>query len=245
MAVASIRDNWKVGAQLSMRNRLFKALLKVPYYVLVPILAFAPIYQTYKWSKREAYLIAEVEFEKWRNPCCIETELQDIEKLRSLFGVGFEILDQLQWQTPKNIVCPMGNGTLMYAVYKGCLEMKQAGFIKKMPRLIGVQAKGCNPIVRAFKEKQKEITAIKNPKTIAGAINCGNPVDGLEALHALRQTKGVAEEVTDKQIKQAKKELGEEGVYAETSSAATLAAAKKLGLRGQTIMVITGHGLKE
>ena len=166
-------------------------------------------------------------------------------RLEGQKSVGFEILDQLQWQSPKNIVCPIGNGTLIYAVYKGCLELKKTGFIKKIPRLIGVQAKGCNPVVKAFKENNKEIKPVKNPKTIAGAINCGNPVDGLEALYALRQTNGLAENVSDKEIRAAKKELGLEGVYAETSSAATLAAAKKLGLRGKTVLVITGHGLKE
>jgi threonine synthase len=160
-------------------------------------------------------------------------------------SVAFEILDQLHWYSPANIVCPMGNGTLIYAVYKGCLELKKTGFIKKMPRLVGVQAQGCNPIVKAFKANKTEVKAQKKTKTIATAINCSNPVDGLEALQALKQTKGLAEDVTEKEIREAKKELGREGIYAETSSAATLAGAKKLGLRGKTVLVITGHGLKE
>ena len=56
---------------------------------------------------------------------------------------------------------------------------------------------------------------------------------------------GLAESVTDNEMLKAKKELGREGVYAETSGAAAYAGAKKLELKGKTVLIVTGHGLKE
>ena len=122
-------------------------------------------------------------------------------------SVGFEIIDQLDWNAPDYIVCPIGNGTLIYAVYKGLFEFKKTGLIKKIPKIIGVQAKGCNPIVSAVKKRKKSFNVVKKPKTVAGAIACGNPVDGLEALDAIYNSKGKAVDVTDKEIISAKKEL--------------------------------------
>jgi threonine synthase len=119
------------------------------------------------------------------------------------------------------------------------------GFIKRLPRIVGVQAKGCAPVVKAFKEKAKKVSSVKKPKTIASAINCGNPVDGLEALHAIRHSRGQAESVSDQEILAAQKELAREGVYAESSGAVALAGAKKLDLKGKIVLVVTGHGLKE
>jgi threonine synthase len=160
-------------------------------------------------------------------------------------SVGFEIIDQMDWKVPDYIVCPMGNGTLIYGIYKGLVEFKKTGLIKKIPRIIGVQAKGCNPIVEAFKMKKREFTAVKKPKTEAGAIACGNPVDGFEALDSLYSTKGLAVDVTDKEMSLAKKELGKEGIYAELSGAASFAAVKKLNIKGPIVCVVTGHGLKD
>lgn len=166
-------------------------------------------------------------------------------RLEGQKSVGFEVIDQLAWEVPENIVCPIGNGTLIYAVYKACAELKETGFIKKVPRIIGIQAKGCSPVVKAFKEGLEEVKPVKKPKTLASAINCGNPVDGLEALQAVKKSRGLAESVSDRAILQAKKELGREGVYAESSGAVALAGAKKLELEGKTVLIVTGHGLKE
>ncbi|MBI4441385.1 threonine synthase [Candidatus Woesearchaeota archaeon] len=160
-------------------------------------------------------------------------------------SVGFEIIDQLGWRAPDAIVCPIGNGTLIYGVYKAMLELSIVGLLDRMPKIIAVQAQGCSPIVKAFREKKKTFTAVKSPKTIASAINCGNPVDGVKALHALYDTHGTAVSVTDKEIRAAQKLLGREGIYAEPGGAAAYAGALKLGLKGQVVILVTGHGLKD
>jgi len=154
-------------------------------------------------------------------------------------SIGFEIIDQLNWQSPENIVCPVGNGTLLFAVFKACNELKKVGLLDKIPKIFGVQASGCNPI------KSGKILPVKKPKTLASAIDCGNPVYGLEVLEALKETKGRMIAVSDKEMAQSMKELGSEGIFSELSGAASLAGAKKLGLAGKTACIVSGHGLKE
>ncbi|RLE44099.1 threonine synthase [Candidatus Woesearchaeota archaeon] len=160
-------------------------------------------------------------------------------------GVGFEIIDQLDWQIPDYVCCPIGNGTLLYGVYKSFAELKEVGLIKRLPRLVGVQAKGCNPVVRAFHKDMDELPKLKKTKTVAGAINCPDPVDGLKALHAIRKTSGDSIDVSDREIMKARSELGKKGIYAEPAGAVSYAGAKKLGLKGRVVCVVTGHGLKD
>ncbi|MFH1752063.1 MAG: pyridoxal-phosphate dependent enzyme, partial [archaeon] len=84
--------------------------------------------------------------------------------------------------------------------------------------------------------------------TIATAINCNLPVDGLEALFALRESKGFGLSVTDKEVLKARKILSEkEGLFAEPSGAVSFAGFLKAGkkLNGRTVCIISGHGLKQ
>lgn len=158
-------------------------------------------------------------------------------------SVGFEIIDQLNWEIPEYIVCPVGNATLIYSVFKAVSEFKQVGLIKKLPKIVAVQAKKCNPLVTAFENKQA-IKVVKDPATVASAIACGNPVDGIKALYGLRKSKGLAVDVTEKEILDARKKLGRMGIFAEPSGAVSYAGAKKLGLR-EAVCVVSGHGLKD
>lgn len=160
-------------------------------------------------------------------------------------SIGFEIIDQLNWRIPDYIVCPVGNATMIYSVFKALSELKQVGLIKKLPRIIGVEAKGCNPLVKAFNDESDTIRSVKNPDTIASAIACGNPVDGIKALYGIRRTRGEMIDVTDAEILAHRKLLGKEGLFVEPSGAAAYAGATKLGLAGEVVCVLTGHGLKD
>lgn len=160
-------------------------------------------------------------------------------------SVGFEIADEIE---ADYIISPIGNGTLIHGIWKGLKEFKNVKLIKKLPKLIGIQATGCNTVVKAFKKESDLIKPVK-PKTIAGAIACGNPLDGLEALQVLRESNGMAEIVTDREIIKAKEFLAKkEGVFAEPAGAVSLAGLIKL--QGQLkknsriVLIVSGNGLK-
>jgi len=163
-------------------------------------------------------------------------------------SVGFEIADQMNWIVPNYVLAPMGNGTLIYAMWDAFQELQTMRLTDKLPRMIGFQSEGCSPIVNAYKKNLKSVEPANNPKTIATAIECGDPLDGKKALLALRNSEGFAESLTDNEILEAQKLLArEEGLFVESSGAVSVAGylrvRKKLG--GKIVCVLTGHGLKD
>jgi threonine synthase len=161
-------------------------------------------------------------------------------------SVGFELCEQLGEMD--YIISPVGNGTLISATWKAVNEFRTLGFIKSRPRMVGVQARVCSTVARAYK-KGGEIVQVRNPHTIALAIECGYPIDGKMALKAINESGGFAEEVSDREILKAREILARrEGLFAEPSGAASLAGlikSKDSIKRGSRVVcIVTGHGLK-
>lgn len=163
-------------------------------------------------------------------------------------SVGFEIADQLNMSVPDYIISPMGNGTLIYAIWDAFNDMKKVGLIDVLPKMVGVQADGCSPIVDAWKKDSKEVRPLKKSKTLASAIDCPSPVDGVKALEAIKKSHGFAETVTDKELIKTREELArKEGIFAELAGVASIAGANKLKkeLDGKIVCIISGSGLKD
>jgi len=156
--------------------------------------------------------------------------------------VLFEILDQLR--DVERIICPMGNGTLISALWQGIVDFRTAGLIKKIPTLIGVQATGCAPIAKAFLQ-QKPVQPVV-PQTIASAVACGDPLDGVLAVQALTQSKGTVMTITDTALIRARRTLAAEyGIDAEPAGVLPFAAWQNMKQHKKTALVITGNGLKD
>ena len=119
--------------------------------------------------------------------------------------------------------------------------------IKKLPQMIGVQAKNCSPIIDAWKEGHEDIEIVKKADTIASAIFVKTPINGHTAIRAINESEGTGIRVTETQIIRAIKKLGKEGVFAEPASATTLAALDKIKYKRKekVVLIITGHGLKQ
>lgn len=163
--------------------------------------------------------------------------------------VGYEIVDQSRNEFDVDtVVAPVGNGTLIHAVWKGFEELQAVGLLGDAPRVTGVQADGCNTVVNALQKGFDEVQSVEQVETVAGAIACGDPLDGDQAMNAIRESGGFGVAVSDEQILAAKARLAEaEGVYAEEAGAAALAGivADADRLAGETVVcLVTGHGLK-
>lgn len=159
--------------------------------------------------------------------------------------VGFEIADQMYWHVPDYIVAPVGNGTLIYSIYEAFLELSMVGITDKIPGMIGVQVENCSPVADAWENNLKEIIPVKDPFTIATAIACGDPIDGLAALKAIRDSGGFALKVTDDEALSARNLLSRRGIFVEPSGAVAYAGYMKTQLEGTVICIATGHGLKD
>jgi len=161
---------------------------------------------------------------------------------------AFEVWEQMDWKAPDVLVLPIGHGTLFLGAYLGFKELKEAGMIKRIPRLVGVQSAFCAPLYQAFKRGWRETRPVENKETVAEGIAIAEPVRGRQILEAIQGTDGEILVVTEREIRRALKEMGRKGHFIEPTSAATIAGLKKYlrKKRGRETIVstLTGTGLK-
>ena len=169
--------------------------------------------------------------------------------IESLKTIAFEVFEQLG--VPDWLIVSLGSGGTLYGIWKGFNELKKIGLIESLPKMVGVQAEGCAPIVNAYMQNLSEPVPALKPSTHALAILVRNPSYGSLALEAIRKSRGIAVSVSDEEIFLAERDLAKlEGVFAEPASAATYAALKKLvnqriiGEDEKVVCLITGSGLK-
>jgi threonine synthase len=166
-------------------------------------------------------------------------------------SIMFELLQQFAWESPDWVLVPAGNLGNTSAFGKAFLEMKELGFIEKIPKIAAIQAAGANPFYVMWAKKAGELPAVEHPTTIATAIKIGNPVSWKKAMNAIKYTKGLVEEVTDQEIMDAKAMIDASGIGCEPASAASVAGAKKLREKGaidkkdRVVCIITGNILKD
>ena len=163
--------------------------------------------------------------------------------------VSFEVVEQ--FGVPDCFVVSMGSGGTIYSLWKGFNELQAMGKIDCVPRMIGVQASGCAPIVAALECDELAQVDVLEAYTHALGIFVRNPVNGQKALGAIKESGGVAVSVDDSEIFAAEQEIARlEGIFAEPSSSATTAALKRLVSQGvvdadeSVVCLITGSGLK-
>jgi threonine synthase len=152
---------------------------------------------------------------------------------------------------PDYLFVPTAGGDLLYAVYKGYRELLEMSVIEKMPKLVAVQGKGADPLVRSFEQHRPHVDEIKPPaRTIAGALRVTFGAD--HSLRAIRESGGFAISVPDSQILKAQRKIAAlEGIFCEVSSATTLAAIdlalsqKKIGRDETAVALLTGSGFKD
>ncbi|MCG7849000.1 MAG: threonine synthase [ANME-2 cluster archaeon] len=162
--------------------------------------------------------------------------------------VGMEIADQLYWSVPDVVIAPVGNGTLIWGIFEAFNDMFAVGIIERKPAIFGVQVDACRPVVDAWENGVDDIIAVENPQTVATAIACGDPIDGLGALRAVRETGGQAVSVSDAEVIEARDFLAGNGIFVEPSGAVAYAGARRVSgvLEGKTVVCMaTGHGLKD
>ena len=165
--------------------------------------------------------------------------------------IGYEIVEQLGWKAPDNIVVPCASGSLLTKVWKSFREFREIGILKELStKVFAAQATGCSPIITAIKLGTDIIRPVK-PDTIAKSLAIGNPADGFYATQVIRDSGGYGADVSDPEIIDAIKLLARtEGVFAETAGGVTLASTRKLIETGRikrdesTVICITGIGLK-
>jgi threonine synthase len=165
--------------------------------------------------------------------------------------MGFEIAEQLGWRVPDAIVYPTGGGVGLIGIHKAMEELRELGWIARLPRLVAVQADGCAPIVRAFERGERESSPWPDAHTVAFGINVPKPLGDFLILEALAATAGTAVSVSDAELLADLREVASlEGAFVCPEGAAAFTAARKLcasgwlGADDQVVVLNTGAGLK-
>ena len=175
--------------------------------------------------------------------------------LRSYYAEGsktlaYEIAEQLDWTTPDVVVIPIASGALFHKVGQGFKELLSLGLVDgPAPVQVGGQAKGCEPVARAFRENAR-VQPVR-PDSIAKSLAIGNPADGDFAVSTARETGGAVNTVAEDEIGENMALLAATtGVFGETATGVTLGALRQAvadGLAGpesRAVLLVTGDGLK-
>jgi len=163
----------------------------------------------------------------------------------------FHMLDQMDWDAPDFIVLPGGNLGNSAAFGKAIQELSDFGLLPHIPRMVIVQARGSNALVRTLRAGGKDLEVVPDPQTMATAIRIGEPKSWKKALKAVHFTNGLVLDVDDDEIMAAKVELGRDGIGSEPASATTLAGIRNLVAEGvippkaRIVAFLTGHALKD
>lgn len=168
---------------------------------------------------------------------------------------AYELYHQLNGDVPDYILVPVSVGPLLVAIYKGYEEMRTVGLIEKMPAMIGVQAKNCEPLTRAYDRGENAVQGWPEAfHTVAAGIAdplLGYETEGDITLSVVRRSGGVMVSLTEEELLDATAVIEKRaGLYCEPSGAASVGAVKKLWERGilrrdsTAVCLVTGNGFK-
>jgi len=166
--------------------------------------------------------------------------------------MGYEVAEQFNWEVPDVILYPCGGGVGLIGMWKAFAELEELGWIgKKRPKMISVQALGCEPITRAFQQNTPASQFFENAHTVASGLRVPKALGDFLVLEAVRESGGTALSISDEDMLDAGVLLAErEGIFAAPEGGACVAAVKQLLKTGflksneRIVIYNTGSGLK-
>lgn len=166
--------------------------------------------------------------------------------------MGLEVAEQLDWKLPDVIIYPTGGGTGIIGMWKVFDELEELGWIGgERPRMISVQAQGCSPIVKAYKEGKEESEFFTGASTVAAGLRVPKALGDFLILKAIRESGGEAIGVSDEELMADVRLISRlEGIFACPEGAATISALRKMVEQGnidrdeRVLLFNTGSGLK-
>ncbi|MBC7927162.1 MAG: threonine synthase [Bryobacteraceae bacterium] len=166
--------------------------------------------------------------------------------------MGYEVAEQFGWELPDAILYPAGGGVGLIGMWKAFDEMQALGWVgSKRPKLIAVQAEGCQPMVEAWKAGAERAQFYPNAATVASGLRVPKPLGDALMIRAMRETNGTALAISDADMLDGALECSRaEGVFAAPEGGACVAAVRRLLAEGflhreeRIVIFNTGTGLK-
>ncbi len=171
--------------------------------------------------------------------------------------ISYEIFEDLG-EAPDWVVVPVGGGGTLAGIWRGFCDLQKMALTRKIPRVVGVLPKGYRllqlGLTRGVEsdEDLRKMADFDVPETAQVKIAMSWPPDGVEAIRAVRESKGQFLFGSDKEAWKAQQTLGaREGIYAEVSAAVAMVGVEKLRRQGsiadgeKVVAVISGSGFRE
>ncbi len=164
--------------------------------------------------------------------------------------ISVEMTEQFDWEVPQVVVIPGGNLGNVSALGKGFLEMKEMGLIDELPQIVCAQAEHANPLYLSYRNGFKEFAPVQAKKTLASAIQIGNPVSVNKAIRTLKQFNGIVEQASEDELANASARADRTGLFTCPHTGVALAVLfklleeKRLDPKARTVVISTAHGLK-
>ena len=186
---------------------------------------------------------------------CASTTYRNPFGLEGDKTVAYELARDFDFRAPTHVFIPIGSGPLLTGCYRGFLDLVRWGVLESAPRMIGVQARGCAPIAKAYAEGTEAVSAWERSNTIASGIAdelAGYESDGVLTLRTVRESGGAVLAVSDEEIIESTKVLAQSwGILAEPTGAAALAGLRQFSrshgfsAADRAVCIITGSGFKD
>src|SRR6478736_620240 len=166
----------------------------------------------------------------------------------------YRALEHLDWHPPDWIVYPGGALGNTSSCGKALMELLDWGWIKRVPRLLVINARGANTFYELtnglydgrkleWNDGKPDIALIRDyyherdqkgikAKTKATAIQIGKPANIVKALRAIEFTNGMVIEVSDEEMSDGMAVVGLNGFDCEMASGAVPAGIRKLRKEG-------------
>lgn len=166
--------------------------------------------------------------------------------------MGLEIAEDFDWGAPDVVLYPTGGGVGLIGIWKAYKELQEMGWVRdRFPKLVAVQAEGCQPIVKAFEEGKESSEFWQGAQTVAGGLRVPKALGDFLVLQAIRETGGTAVAVSDPEIIEGVKLAAlTEGMFICPEGGAAVAATRRLVQTGfirsddKVVLLNTGTGLK-
>ena len=164
--------------------------------------------------------------------------------------ISFEIVQQFNWKVPDFVIVPGGNLGNVSAIGKGFQMFYDLGLIDKLPRLVCAQAQQADPLYRSYIKGFKTFESVQAKKTLASAIQIGDPVSYKKAIRALQAFDGIVETATESELANAAGKANKTGLLCCPHTGVALAVLEKLISNGvikkkdRVVVISTANGLK-
>ena len=158
---------------------------------------------------------------------------------------AYEMVDQLEG-SPGTVISPAGHGILLLGLARGFDNLKRAGVIDCVPRLVGVQALNCAPLWAVYNHGQAGLGWVTEGETVAEGVRVSTPIRGDAVLTAVQASQGTLLAVPEENILPGRNELARRGFYVEPTSAIVWDALGQIIEQAPEpiVVLLTGSGLK-